>query len=102
MTMKRCSMTSGEKLQRSEVERLNAIADDIERALTELRYRGRNFAGQTLVLKTSPSITRRSLARNIYELARKFEGFQYAILGDGDVRIVTVDQKRFRVTVTEE
>lgn len=93
-------MPLGEK--RQSVEVLNAIADDIERALKELRYQKRNSIVRDPVLKTSPSITRRSLARNIYELARTFVGFQYAILGDGDVRIVTVDQKCFRVTVTEE
>lgn len=48
-------------------------------------------------------LTKRGLVRAVYLLARTYPNYNYAtISGDGELRIVTTDQKNFKVKVTEE
>jgi hypothetical protein len=85
---------------KTEAEALHEVADDMEKALERLARQP--IDGIVPVLKTSPSLSRRTLARHIYDLARTFDDFHYATLGDGELRIVTNNGEHFRITVTKE
>jgi hypothetical protein len=85
---------------KTEAEALHEVADDIDNALERLAREP--IDGIVPVLKTSPSLSKRTLARHIYDLARTFDDFHYATLGDGELRVVTKGGQHFRITVTEE
>jgi hypothetical protein len=57
-------------------------------------------------LETSRLLTKVSLARRIYDLVALYPNFESASMGfdgsSGNIRIVTRDQRRYRIAITEE
>lgn len=60
------------------------------------------MADDSALEKPLERLTKRALLRLIYKTARSYPNYHYATLGDGEVRIVTTDQKHFKIKVTEE
>lgn len=91
-----------EHIALSQVTDIIAISLDHMVARARIEEVNRDVNGGLIALDPAYRLTKRTILRSIYNEARKFPNYHYATLGVDEVRIVTTDQKNFKVRISEE